>query len=198
MITIFINDHPIYLTSSLESQSEKYFYPYKDVDLHLLVKKLESGKIIKVYLYHNDIEELKKYFMNQFKVIEAAGGKVVNTKNEILFIYREHKWDLPKGKIEKNETIEQAALREVEEETGVKNLTIGKSIETTYHIFKRKNKYQIKLTYWFEMKTGFMGELQPQLEEGITKVEWLNQKQVNEAMKNTYANIELLFKSTIL
>ncbi len=194
MISIFINDHPIYLTSSLEHQSEKYFYRYKDVDIYSLVEKLELGNLEWVYLFHNDLNELKQYFMDQFQVVKAAGGKVFNVKNEVLFIYRENKWDLPKGKIEKNETVEQAALREVEEETGVKNLIIKKPIETTYHIFKRKNKYQIKLTYWFEMETDFADELHPQLEEGITRVEWLNHKQTSEAMKNTYANIKLLLQ----
>ena len=192
MITIFINDSPIYLTNSLEYKSKKYFYEYKGVDIHLLVENLEQEKIKKAYLYHNNLDELISFFMNQFKVVKAAGGKVYNINNEILFIYRENKWDLPKGKIERKEAIEQAALREVEEETGVKNLTIGKPLETTYHIFKRKNKYQIKLTYWFEMRTDFLGELHPQLEEGITQVKWLNQKQIDMVMKNTYANIKLL------
>lgn len=196
MITIFINDYPIYLTNSLAYKSKKHFYGYKDIDTHLLVKKLEQEKIKKVYLYHNNLDELMSFFMNQFKVVKAAGGKVLNAKSEILFIYRENKWDLPKGKIEKNETIEQAALREVEEETGVKNLTISNPIETTYHIFKRKNKHQIKLTYWFEMKTDFIGELHPQIEEGITRVEWLNKKQIDKAMKNTYANIKLILQVT--
>jgi len=190
MITIFINDQPIYLTSSLDNKYEKHFYNYKDVDIQLLVEKFSLGKMDKVYLFDNDLDELKQFFMNQFNVVKAAGGKVFNAKNEILFIYRDCKWDLPKGKIERNETIEQAALREVEEETGVKNLTIGKQIQTTYHIFKRKNKCQIKLTYWFEMKTDFTGELHPQLEEGITKVEWLNQEKMAMALENTYANIK--------
>ncbi|MBN4047336.1 NUDIX domain-containing protein, partial [bacterium AH-315-P13] len=103
-----------------------------------------------------------------------------------------NKWDLPKGKAESKETIDKTAIREVEEETGVKGLNITKPLEMTYHIFKRNGKYRIKITYWFEMKTNYDGLLSPQENEGITKVEWLNPKQITKAMKNSYANIKLL------
>ena len=82
--------------------------------------------------------------------------------------------------------------REVEEETGIDGLSIIKPLEMTYHIFKRNGKYKIKVTYWFEMHSGFDGPLLPQLEEGITKVEWLNENQIKDAMTNSYANIKLL------
>jgi 8-oxo-dGTP pyrophosphatase MutT (NUDIX family) len=99
---------------------------------------------------------------------------------------------LPKGKVEGKETIEETAIREVEEETGVKGLEIVKPLETTYHIFKRNGRYRIKITYWFEMKTTFTGQLFPQEKEGITKTEWLNVKQSKMALENCYANIKLL------
>ena len=99
---------------------------------------------------------------------------------------------MPKGKTEKKETIEQTAIREVEEETGVKGLEIVKPLQITYHIFKRNGKYRIKVTYWFEMKTAYEGILEPQENEGITKVEWLSPKQVQQALENSYANIKIL------
>ncbi|MBN4084912.1 NUDIX domain-containing protein, partial [Flavobacteriaceae bacterium AH-315-B10] len=122
----------------------------------------------------------------------AGGGKVYNNKGEVLFIYRNNKWDLPKGKAESKEAIDKTAIREVEEETGVKGLKITKPLEMTYHIFKRNGKYRIKITYWFEMKTNYDGLLSPQENEGITKAEWLNPKQITKAMENSYANIKLL------
>lgn len=83
-------------------------------------------------------------------------------------------------------------MREVEEETGVRGLEIIKPLNTTYHIFKRHGKYKIKITYWFAMKTKFDGILQPQQNEGITKVEWLSPLETKKALQNSYANIKLL------
>ena len=99
---------------------------------------------------------------------------------------------MPKGKAEPNETIDKTALREVEEETGIKGLSITKPLDITYHIFKRNNQYQIKKTYWFEMFSEYEGDLKPQLNEGITKVKWIKPKRIKKIKKNIYANIESL------
>ena len=127
-----------------------------------------------------------------FSKIVAAGGIVNNDKNEILFIFRDEKWDLPKGKAEKNENITQTAIREVKEETGVKDLIIVKPVEKTYHIFKRAKKNYLKETYWFEMKTSYNKKFTPQISEGITRVEWISKEKIPLIMKNTYQNIKLL------
>ena len=133
----------------------------------------------------------KSLFQPAFKIIPAAGG-IVLRNSQILFIYRNNIWDLPKGKTEKKETIEETALREVSEETGVEDLKVTKPLQTTYHIFKRNGRYRIKITYWFEMTTSFSGDLVAEETEGITKVKWLNEEQVKEAMENSYANIKTL------
>ncbi|MGB0887530.1 MAG: NUDIX hydrolase [Vicingaceae bacterium] len=137
-------------------------------------------------------------FQKYFKIIEAAGGVVKNTENKKLFIYRLDKWDLPKGKIEKGEGIRDAALREVEEECGINNLTINNALPDTFHIYKHKEKMIFKRTYWFDMSSDFEGELVPQLEENITKVEWLTDAQIEEkVLKNTYASINELLRVVI-
>jgi len=194
MHTIFINNIPIYLTDDLKQKSETNFYNIEEVDLSTLIQDLELGLLEKVYLYDASIENLWNFFSSQFKIIKAAGGKVYNLDNEILFIYRNNKWDLPKGKIEKNEIPEQAAMREVEEETGVKYLKIKQSLETTFHIYKFKEKQVLKISYWYKMETSFKGKLKPQKEEGISRVNWLNDKQIKNALNNTYDNIKLLFQ----
>ena len=117
----------------------------------------------------------------------------MNLKNEVLFIYRFDKWDLPKGKLEKDESIEDCAIREVEEECGVTNLNIKEPLETTYHIFERKNKTILKITYWFLMKTDFSGVLIPQAEEAIKEAVFKNEFDTKIALQNTYENIKLLF-----
>src|SRR5690625_4246413 len=123
---------------------------------------------------------------------------VSNNQHEILFIHRKGFWDLPKGKAEQGETIEETALREVEEETGVQNLEIIKPLPTTYHVMKRKGKYRLKVTHWFEMHTDHEGKLTPQTEEDIAKAEWKNKEESQEALKNTYGNIKLLFSKDTL
>ena len=109
------------------------------------------------------------------------------------FIYRNKKWDLPKGKAEKNENISQTALREVIEETGIKNLSIVKPLEKTYHIFKRRNNHYLKSTYWFEMYSDYTGKFKPQKKEGISRVEWIGVENLESVLPKSYTNIRLLF-----
>ena len=130
--------------------------------------------------------------------IEAAGGVVYNLKNQLLMIFRNGKWDLPKGKLELNEDIKKCALREVEEECGVKNLVIIKKIKDTYHTYSINDKQILKKTTWFLMKTNFLGNLSPQVSEGITNVVWLNNNQVEQKLKNTYGNIKDVLNESIL
>ena len=124
----------------------------------------------------------------------AAGGVVTNKEGKVLFIYRNDKWDLPKGKLDKGESIPEAAVREVEEETGVKGLKIENFLKTTYHIFKRNGVYKLKEVHWFAMKTSFKGELVGQKEEGIEKVKWKGPEKIREALQNSYINIKILFE----
>ncbi|MCW3085908.1 MAG: ndx1 [Bacteroidetes bacterium] len=128
-------------------------------------------------------------FSSMFKLIEAAGGLVKNNKGDYLFIFRKGKWDLPKGKIEKDEAIRTAAVREVEEECGISDLTIIKEIDTTYHTYFIKEQAVLKPTYWFEMTSSDASVLKPQLEEGITEVRWIAPKDFNMVRDNSYESI---------
>jgi 8-oxo-dGTP pyrophosphatase MutT (NUDIX family) len=101
---------------------------------------------------------------------------------------------LAKGGMEKNETIEETAIREVEEETGVNGLIITDKLQKTYHIFKRNGRYKLKITQWFEMRTQFEGTPQGQAEEGIDKVEWVQPDNIKKLLENSYENIKLLFE----
>jgi len=192
MYKVFINDKPIILTNKVEQESNFKNYKLKTVNIEKAIKKLQEKDIQSVRLIGKNKDKLLKRFLKLLPNVIAGGGKVYNNKGEVLFIYRNNKWDLPKGKAESKEAINKTAIREVEEETGVKELKITKPLEMTYHIFKRNGKYRIKITYWFEMKTNYDGLLSPQENEGITKVKWLNPKQITKAMKNSYANIKLL------
>ena len=192
MHKIFVNDKPILLITNAEQEIGFKNYLLKTVNIEKVINELNSTSVKEVRLIGKKKKKLLKKFLEKLPNVIAGGGKVYNDKGEILFIYRNDKWDLPKGKVEGNETIEKTAIREVTEETGVSGLEITKALETTYHIFKRNGKHKIKITYWFEMKTNFSGNLYAQEEEGITKVEWLNTEQSKKALENSYANIKLL------
>lgn len=192
MYKIFVGDKPIILTTEVEQETNFKNYKLKTVNVDKAIKKLQQKDIQSVRLIGKNKDKLLKRFLKLLPNVVAGGGKVYNEQGNVLFIYRNNKWDLPKGKAENDETIDKTALREVEEETGVKDLYITKPLEMTYHIFKRNGKYRIKITYWFEMKTTYNGSFFPQENEGITKVEWLNPKQISKAMENSYANIKEL------
>lgn len=192
MYQIFVNQKPIILTTEVERETNFRNYLLDTVRIRKVIKDLQNKNIESVRLIDSDKNALIKKFLKKLPNVIAGGGKVYNDKEEVLFIYRNDKWDLPKGKAESKETIALTAIREVEEETGVQGLSITKPLEMTYHIFKRNGRHKIKVTYWFEMKTSYDGPLVPQEKEGITKVEWLNEDQIVKALENSYANIRNL------
>ena len=192
MQKIFVGNKPIILTTKVEPETDFKNYLIDSVDIHKVLHNLKKEKYKSIRLIGDNEKLLLKKFLKLLPNIVAGGGKVLNLEGRILFIFRNGKWDLPKGKAEHKETIDETALREVEEETGVTGLKITKPLDITYHIFKRNNRYYIKITYWFEMYSEFDGELLPQEKEGITKVKWIAPKKIKKIKKNMYANIETL------
>ncbi|MDG1994424.1 MAG: NUDIX domain-containing protein [Polaribacter sp.] len=192
MYKVFVNDKPIILTDSLKKENNFRVYLFKDLVIDEILHKLKRSNTKGVNLFCADLKDDWNTFLKHFKVVAAAGGLVLNPNKDILFIHRLGIWDLPKGRIEEGETISEAAVREVEEECGVNGLVIDMPLITTYHLFYMDATLQLKITHWFLMKTNYQGQLTPQLEEGITKVEFKNEVQVAEAIENTYANIKLV------
>lgn len=195
MYKVFVNDKPLFLTNTVEKETDFRMFLLESVDIEQLIVNMFNNKVKKAFLYHPDEKETLKVLKEKIPVAKAGGGLVYNKKGEVLFIFRNGKWDLPKGGIEKHEEIEDTAMREVEEETGVSGLKITQKLQKTYHVFKRNGTYRLKVTHWFEMKTDFNGPLFGQLEEGIEKVAWLNPEQIKEALTNSYENIKLLFEN---
>ena len=190
MQKIFVGNKPIILTTEVKKEINFKNFLIDSVGIEKILSTLKKDKFEAIHLIGSDLDRMLKIFLKFLPNVIAGGGKVLNPSGQILFIFRNGKWDLPKGKSEAHETIDQTALREVKEETGVKGLHITKPLEITYHIFKRNNKYQIKKTYWFEMFSDYKGDLKPQLSEGITKVKWIDPKKLKKVKKNIYANIE--------
>ncbi|MFC4690263.1 NUDIX hydrolase [Dokdonia genika] len=198
MYKVFVNDIPIILSTEKIIGKQYKTIPIKTVKIKKLIKKLYKGEQLYINLYHPKEEKLLKHLRKKLKLVIAGGGLVYNDKKEILFIHRNGRWDLPKGKIEKKEGIEECALREVEEETGVKGLTIKRPLEITYHVFKRNGKFRLKETFWYEMHTSSTEALVPQTKEGIKKAKWLNFEKAQKALDKSYENIKLIFPSTYL
>ena len=192
MIQIFYKEKPIIISDKKSDLKNSLTIDPELLENLDLLKLLTKKKINSIGVFSNEFEIIINVFKKKFPEIIAAGGKVINNKSEILFIYRNKKWDLPKGKAEKNENISQTALREVEEETGIKNLSIIKPLDKTYHIFKRGKTNYLKTTYWFEMKSDYNGKFKPQKKEGITRVEWIGVENLSSILPKSYANIRLL------
>ena len=154
--------------------------------LHEIVKPEFHAGI----LWDADLEKLKKAFFKHFTPVTAAGGLVENEKGELLLIFRRGKWDLPKGKVDKGETLEQCAVREVEEETGLKNITLKKSIGITYHTYDEFGKHMLKDSHWYLMKVKGVQELIPQTEEDIVELKWVKKKDLRNYMSNIFPSVK--------
>lgn len=198
MYKVFVNDKPLFLTSEIRKETDFQLFLLDGVEISSLISKMFSNKVQKAWLYHPDEKEGIKILKSKLPVNKAGGGLVYNKKGEILFIFRNGKWDLPKGGTEKGEKIEDTAIREVMEETGARKLSVTKKLQKTYHVFKRNGQYKLKVTHWFEMRCDYDGKLKPQPEEGIEQAVWLKPEEIPQALSNSYENIKLLFDSEVV
>jgi 8-oxo-dGTP pyrophosphatase MutT (NUDIX family) len=155
----------------------------------------EGNDYAALFIYGDLPEKLFVRFASYFHLIEAAGGIVKNSKDEILFIFRNGKWDLPKGKIENGETPETAAIREVMEECGLLEIRISEFIGHTFHIYNvDKNNFILKKNWWFEMFANESQPLIPQSDEGIEKIEWVSKSNLHNVIPSVYASLQYLLE----
>jgi 8-oxo-dGTP pyrophosphatase MutT (NUDIX family) len=164
-----------------------------DEKLLELTQELETGNGLNILVEGNTAENWAS-FNSHFKTIEAAGGLVQNEVGDWLFIHRNGMWDLPKGKLEKGESIEECAVREVAEECGIVEPTIIRPLSTTFHTYILKGQRILKPTYWFLMKSADTSKLIPQTEEGITEVKWIATKEAIELGKESFGSIRAVVK----
>ena len=172
-------------------------YPGKPKFILNYVDLLEKGspQVEQVTLFHTDVEQLWRDFSEHYRIVAAAGGVVRNFAGQWLLIYRLGSWDLPKGKVDEGETIEAAAVREVQEETGIQHLTVAASLPTTYHTYRdSQDRRVLKPTYWFLMDTPDT-DLTPQAEEGIEQACWMSAKRFFSEPRPVYNSIFHLLKS---
>lgn len=206
MYKIYINETLIILCATSDinhlrkAMPAALFAQYTGKTKHILtyidmLEKSENFSHDALVFHFSNFPKLKEDFKSLFVTINAAGGLVVNDKKEILCIHKRGKWDLPKGKIDIGETKEDAAVREVKEETGINNLTIRRYIGKTKHIFTTKSgKRAIKKSYWYHMLSDDT-DTTPQAEEDIDSVEWKNPITLLGNRGQFYSNLEEVVKA---
>lgn len=203
-ITIYFNSRKLLLSEG-ETQISEY-QEYNVIDERqfplnnfeeLVNEFINDSQNHGMVLICSDVSRMLNRLKKHFYYIEAAGGFIENNQR-YLFIHRHGRWDLPKGKLEKKETTELAAIRECEEECGIKNLKIIKPLSSTFHIYKYKDGYALKQSYWYYMTSNYNETLKPQIEESIDKVEWfyLNDIQ-SKILTDTYFTIADVVKEAL-
>jgi len=198
MYKIFINDKPLILCK----EEEAIAFPsdleiLKDPNPNLQmdwIRNIEGVQHKGTCIICEEPNQLFESITSHFKTIQAAGGLVFNKQNQILLIKRLGVWDLPKGKIDNGESKFEGAIREVEEECGIDELTIVKEYPCSFHTYKLKGHRFLKQTFWFKMESDFKGKLVPQTEENITEVMWTDWDELDIEKLDTYQSIrEVLY-----
>ncbi|WP_226391023.1 NUDIX hydrolase [Penaeicola halotolerans] len=216
-MVVFINDKPVAILDTKELAGHEPFevemdgrdpfpnspkfvddvlirYPTEAflIELLLTVKTRKLKHLSSITIVTEERDWVKDFIKSRFTIIKAAGG-VVRKKDKVLFIHRLGKWDFPKGKFEKGETPDQCAVREVEEECGIK-VKLGELICKTWHTYTLNRKSILKKTYWYAMDCVDDQQMVPQLEEGIDDVRWLNNTEALQALYNSYPSMRYLYK----
>lgn len=195
MRRVFFENKIIIFTDSPHDQADFTFDSHSRIDTAKVLQKLENSK--QVVIKADDLEHTYSEFCTFFNSAEAAGGLVENSKGEWLMIYRNDRWDLPKGHVESYESAAECAVREIGEECGVAGLEIEQKLVVTEHIYKWNTKWVLKYTHWYKMSISPQGEATtpvPQAEERILKAEWIGRDRLNECLATSYHTIVEVFK----
>lgn len=196
-VKIYFSDKPLFLCDNIDETIEPYVHHDDAVfidelnphTIKAMIHEMELAKIHAGVFFHPSLDELKKAFFKKFTLVQAAGGLVRNENDEILLIFRRGKWDLPKGKLDKGESLEECAVREVEEETGLKKIKLVAPLLITYHTYHEGTRFILKESHWYTMKTKNDQQLTPQTEEDILEIKWAADKELKAYLKNTFPSI---------
>lgn len=180
-IKIYFGDKPLFVCDAIDKVVEPFVHHddavfIDELDSHTIKTMIHEMQLEKVHagvFYHPDLEALKKAFFKKFTLIQEAGGLVTNEKDEILLIHRRGKWDLPKGKLDKGEKLEDCAVREVEEETGLQKVKLTAPLMITYHTYHEGTRFILKESHWYTMSVSGRQVLVPQAEEDIHEIVWV-------------------------
>ncbi|GAA0552001.1 NUDIX hydrolase [Chitinophaga japonensis] len=196
---IYLNERPLILCARQKDIPGDYkdapVCPTPDAGaISHTLKALEAGEIPAAVFVQADTQRLLAAIKGHFEEFVAAGGLVTNPEGDILLIFRKGKWDLPKGKQDDGESLEECALREVQEETGLRNITLGEKITETYHYYPLKEQKVLKHTYWYNMLFHGTELTVPQIEEDIMDIQWIRPEHLGKYLKFSYKNIVDVFE----
>ena len=203
VLKIYFGNKPVFLCDEITPAIETYRHHPNTVFIDEMTSNAINALLHEIakpgfhagILFTTGIERSKKLLWKHFTVIRAAGGLIENEKNEILMIFRRGKWDLPKGKLDNGETLEACAVREVQEETGLKNVDLNKFITTTFHTYNEFGRHILKESHWYSMKASSFQPLQPQTEEDILQIEWVKPAALGEKLSNTFPSVKDVIES---
>jgi 8-oxo-dGTP pyrophosphatase MutT (NUDIX family) len=202
-VKIYFNDKPLFLCDAIDKIIQPFIHHddavYVDeLNAHTIktmIHEMQEPKVHAGIFQHPDLQELKKAFFKKFSLIQAAGGLVKNDEDKILLIFRRGRWDLPKGKLDKGEKLEDCAIREVEEETGLKNVKLNSPLIVTYHTYHEGTKFILKESHWFTMTIAGGQKLIPQTEEDIVDIKWIRPGEVSSYFSKSFPLIADVIRS---
>jgi 8-oxo-dGTP pyrophosphatase MutT (NUDIX family) len=196
-IKIYFGDKPLFLCDVVDEIIQPYVHHddavfIDELNSHTIksmIHEMQQESIHAGIFLHSDLDELKKAFFKKFTLVLASGGLVQNENEEILIIFRRGKWDMPKGKLDKDEKLEDCAIREVQEETGLKNIKLISPLTVTYHTYHEGTKFILKESYWYIMKVKGEQLLIPQTEEDILEIKWVKANDLGKYRKISFPSI---------
>jgi 8-oxo-dGTP pyrophosphatase MutT (NUDIX family) len=215
-MNVFINDIPLIIKKNSEKVYKHRYdlilnpedeFTSKDLIGDVLIRDVTDGFIDRL-LRLMEVKKLKKlksltllarkkkrlilHLKDQFRIVKAAGGLVVKD-GMILMIYRLGMWDLPKGKLKKEEDPGTGALREVEEECNIQ-VALGEELPSTWHSYAYNGNKILKKTSWFIMQCLDDSLMKPQAEESIEEVRWMTPQEALDVLRESYASIALVVR----
>lgn len=194
---IYFLGKPIYLTDSITSEIEELLHHEETIfidefnshTVKAMIHEMEQEKIVRGVFLHSDVDAMIQAFKKKLVLIKAGGGLVTAPGNHIMLIFRKGKWDLPKGKLDDGENIADCAIREVKEETGIKNIKLGNLLGLTYHSYKENGRHILKESHWYMMNADKKEALTPQMEEDISECVWVPLHELNVYKEKAYDSI---------
>ncbi len=200
---IYFGNHPLFLTNELDPEMNEimhhddgvYMDEFSNSGIKSMIHEMKLPQHHAGVFYHEDVEKLFKAFRKHFEIVTAAGGVVRNEQEKVLMIFRRGKWDLPKGKLDRGESIEDCAIREVEEETGIRDTALAGPLMTTFHVYDEFGKHILKETHWFHMKSPGIQTLVPQEAEQISASEWAGEERIDELLTNSYQLVKDILRA---
>ncbi len=196
-IKIYFNDKPLFLCDEMTVEIRAYAHhddavlidEYSHPAVNSMIHEMRRESVHAGIFRHSDLRTLKKAFWKKFMLVQAGGGLVQNGNEQYLFMLRRGKWDLPKGKLDPGETLEQCAIREVGEETGLKQVQVNGPLLVTWHTYDESGHHILKETHWYRMTASAEEAITPQREEQITQLVWAGRTRFGELLKNTFPSI---------